>query len=356
MPSPPFIASVVGSMPRSQFVRDLKEIGTEEEIGTKEFGKCMDAACSYIIALQESSGVDEITDGEWRRRSYIGVIADICDGFELTKEETSFGVQHWTTVVDKIKPRSPGLIAEEIAFIRKRTSRRVKATLPSPYLLGQRMWDEGKSAGAYPTRNAFMEDLVPVLRDELIAIRDAGADVAQIDDPHLCLFVDPNVRAGFEDPDKEADVSVELINGVIEGIEGIQTAIHLCRRNKAREGWVGEGGYDPIIPQLQRLNVDQYVMEFTIPVAGDFSCLRALPEDRLIGLGCVDCRGEHIDTAEEIVARVEQAIEHIAPDRISLNPDCGFAPGSAAEIPIDEAYAKLCNEAEAARILRDRYG
>ena len=162
MPSPPFIASVVGSMPRSQFVRDLKEIGTEEEIGTKEFGKCMDAACSYIIALQESSGVDEITDGEWRRRSYIGVIADICDGFELTKEETSFGVQHWTTVVDKIKPRSPGLIAEEIAFIRKRTSRRVKATLPSPYLLGQRMWDEGKSAGAYPTRNAFMEDLVPV--------------------------------------------------------------------------------------------------------------------------------------------------------------------------------------------------
>ena len=41
-----------------------------------------------------------------------------------------------------------------------------------------------------------------------------------------------------------------------------------------------------------------------------------IPEDRVIGLGCVDCRGEHIDTPEEIVARVEKALEYVTPERL----------------------------------------
>ena len=152
------------------------------------------------------------------------------------------------------------------------------------------------------------------------------------------------------------DLCVDLLNQIISGVDGIQIAIHLCRRNKGRDGWIGEGGYEPILPYLKRLKVDQYLMEFTIPVAGDLAVLKEIPEDKTVGLGCVDCRGEHIDTPEEIVARVENALRHLSPERITLNPDCGFAPGSAAEIPIDEAYQKLKNEARAAEILRERYG
>ena len=201
-----------------------------------------------------------------------------------------------------------------------------------------------------------MYDLVDILRNELIAIREAGATVAQFDDPHLCLFVDESVRASYENPEREMDLCVDLLNQIIDGVDGIQIAIHLCRRNKGRDGWIGEGGYEPILPYLKRLKVDQYLMEFTIPVAGDLAVLKEIPADKTVGLGCVDCRGEHIDTPEEIVARVENALRHLSPERIILNPDCGFAPGSAAEIPIDEAYQKLKNEAKAAEILRERYG
>jgi len=74
-----------------------------------------------------------------------------------------------------------------------------------------------------------------------------------------------------------------------------------------------------------------------------------------IGLGCVDCRSAHIDTPEEIANRVREALEFISADRVMLHPDCGFAPGSAADIPIDEAYLKLRNEALAAKILRAEY-
>jgi methionine synthase II (cobalamin-independent) len=101
--------------------------------------------------------------------------------------------------------------------------------------------------------------------------------------------------------------------------------------------------------------VKEYMLEFSIPAAGDYAVLGELPEDRRIGLGCVDCRGEHVDTAEEIVARVEKALRYVDSDRLSLHPDCGFAPGSSADIPIDEAYRKLCHEVEAARILREKY-
>ena len=74
-----------------------------------------------------------------------------------------------------------------------------------------------------------------------------------------------------------------------------------------------------------------------------------------IGLGCVSCQPGQIDSVETIVARVEQALEYLAPERITLNPDCGFAPGSAANVSIDEVYTKLCNEVEAAHQLREKY-
>src|SRR5262249_27252915 len=119
---------------------------------------------------------------------------------------------------------------------------------------------------------------------------------------------------------------------------------------------VGEGSYDPIMPALRALDVDQLMMEFTIPAAGDTRCLRALPEHITIGLGSVDCRLDVIDSPETIIARVEHAMDHVAKERLVLAPDCGFAPGTAAEIPIDEAYAKLRNMVVAARQLRDRHG
>ena len=342
---PQFPASVVGSMPRSAFVRDLLDWPEHDP----SRALLMDAAVAYVIALQEAAGLDVISDGEWRRRSYIGVIAEIMDGFV---RETRDGLS-WHTVTEPMAPRRPGLLGQEARFLVTHTRRATKVALPSPYLLAQRMWDPERSREAYATRESFMRALVPVLRAELMAVKAAGVTVAQFDDPHLCLLVDPKVRAEHDDPDAEAALCVDLLNEITAGVDGIHTAVHLCRRNKGRHGWVGEGSYDPIVPFLRRLNVDQYVLEFTIPVAGDFAVLRQLPDDRTIGLGCVDCRGERVEAPEAIAARVRGALRHITADRVWLNPDCGFAPGSAADIPIDEAYAKLRSEAAAAALLRD---
>ena len=93
----------------------------------------------------------------------------------------------------------------------------------------------------------------------------------------------------------------------------------------------------------------------TFKISVFFEILKKLPEDSLIGLGCVGCRFEHIDTPEEIVERVEKAIKYIEPERISLNPDCGFSPGSTNPIPLTECYRKLKSLSELALIMRKEF-
>jgi 5-methyltetrahydropteroyltriglutamate--homocysteine methyltransferase len=344
-----FPASVVGSLPRPAFVLDL--INARPPLPPADYERRMQTAVRYAVAMQEQAGLDVITDGEWWRKSYIGVIAELAHGFELG---TLPDGRPFTLVVDELAPRAPGFIAREVTFLKTLTTRLIKSTLPSPALLGERMWDAAKSAKAYPEREDFVRACVPILRRELELVRDAGADIAQIDDPHLCLFVDPAVRARYADPDGAATFAVDMINEVVSGVSGIRVAVHLCRRagGRARGEVAHGGGYGPIIQHLNRLKVHHLTMEFTTPSAGDMAVFRELREDLEIGLGCVDVTPGKIDSAETIAGRVRQALKHLAPERITLNPDCGFAPGSGAVVSVDEAYCKLCHEAEAARVLR----
>jgi 5-methyltetrahydropteroyltriglutamate--homocysteine methyltransferase len=351
-----FPTTVVGSMPRPAFLKELFDDYHDGKIGDDERRRLLDASVPYAIALQEAAGVDVISDGEWRRFSYVGVIADIAGGFSRGFSGPARDGKYWHTVTGAVHPRHTGLLAEDARFAILHTSRPIKVALPSPYLLSIRMWDEQLSKGAYATRESFADALVPILKNEILALAKAGVHTVQLDDPHLCLFVDPQVRARYADPDAEAHHCVDLINRVLDGVTGVTTAVHLCRRNKGRQGWLAEGSYEAIMEPLGRLRVDQLMMEFTIPAAGDTRCLSDLPERFRIGLGCVDCRGEVIDSPEVIVSRVEQAMQHVAKERIVLAPDCGFAPGNAADIPVDEAYHKLRNMSEAARRLREKHG
>jgi 5-methyltetrahydropteroyltriglutamate--homocysteine methyltransferase len=344
---PLFPTSVVGSLPRPDAVRAL--------LGQPEAGPKLDEAIREAVAMQEEAGLDIITDGEWRRASYIGVIAELAHGFELGTNPADG--RPWTIVVDRLSPKNPGFIASEVRYLKTITGRQIKATLPAPALLGERMWDAEKSSPAYPTRDAFIADCVPILRREVELLKAEGVAVVQIDDPHLCLFVDPDVRAKYDDADRAADFSVEMVNQVVEGIGGVKLAVHLCRRAGARaRGEAGHaGGYAPILSQLNRLKVNHLTMEFTTPGAGDMDVFNELREDLEIGLGCVSCDPGNIDTTDEIVARVETALRYLDPARITLNPDCGFAPGSAAQVSLREVSTKLNNEVQAALRLREKY-
>lgn len=353
-----FPTSVIGSMPRPKYIQDLLDPKTS--INNTILEENLNTAIKFIVQLQEYAGVDIVSDGEWRRLSYIGIIAELLDGFEVTLKDGIW----WHTIKKKLSYRNKGLFAKEALFVCKNTTSQVKVALPSPYLIGSRMWSQEESKKAFSSREEFMRALVPFLRSEIIALSKTPVSIVQIDDPNLCLFVDAEYRARFKDPVKECQLAVELINSMIEGITGIEIAIHLCRssgtRNrqiikKTKKGFVGQGGYDFILPFIKQLKVDQFALEFAIPDAGDFSVLKDLPSHTKIGLGCVDCRANVFDSAEVIVKRVEKALKFVDKKRIILNPDCGFAPGNQAPVSLDEAYLKLKELSKAAAFLRDKY-
>jgi 5-methyltetrahydropteroyltriglutamate--homocysteine methyltransferase len=349
---PLFPASIVGSIPRPLVVRELIEKPEWDDTDKNT----MDAAIRFVVAMQERAGLDVVNDGEWRRRSYIGVIAELAHGFVL--EINPADGRPWTVVTEKLTPKPAGFIADEAKFVKEVAKVATKITLPAPALLGERLWDAERSKKAYPKRDDFVRDCVAPLRAEIALLRDMGVEIVQIDDPHLCLFVDPDVRRKYDDPDKAADFAVDMINETVAGFGGIKFAVHLCRRAGARVR--GEkhhaGTYGPILKQLNNLKVQHLTMEFTAAGADDLESLSRLREDFELGLGVVDVTPGAPEAAPVIASRVERALTRIDKKRVTLNPDCGFAPGSAAKVDTDEVYLKLKAEADAARMLRAKHG
>ena len=171
MTSKLFPTTVIGSLPRPKWVRELILDRKEGRISEEEADGLLDRAIESAILLQERSGLDEITDGEWRRESYVKVFAERVRGFQHDLNPS--GGLPYPAVVSPVEYYR-GIAVEEIRYLRQRTQRRVKATLPSPYIIGRRMWHPEHSRNAYPTREAFVEECADILRQEVLTLADAG--------------------------------------------------------------------------------------------------------------------------------------------------------------------------------------
>jgi 5-methyltetrahydropteroyltriglutamate--homocysteine methyltransferase len=351
-----FPTAVIGSLPRPNFVRELILPRGEAVPLTPDRERALEAHIRSAVAFQEQAGIDVISDGEWRRVTFFDVLVHISGGFRLVEDPLT---KHLRTfiITERLKPHTNGYLSREVAFLRSITDHPIKVALPSPALLGERMWHPEYSREAYATREAFVEACIPLLRKELQLAAQVGASVIQIDDPHLCIFVDEDVRRQYENPDASARFAVDMINALVEDV-GAYVAVHLCRRAGARS--VGarafRGTFEWLLPHLNALHVRQLALEFTAPGSGEVSVLKELRSDFDIGLGCLSVHHGHIDSTDIIVERVESALQHVAKERITLTPDCGFAPSATVLVPLDEVYEKLCNLSEAARILRERHG
>jgi 5-methyltetrahydropteroyltriglutamate--homocysteine methyltransferase len=348
-----FPTTVIGSLPRPAWVRDLILDRKDGRISEDDAAPLLDRAIESAIAMQERAGLEEITDGEWRRESYVKVFAERVRGFRNDLHESGIP---YPAVVEPLEYHRP-LAVEELQFTRARTDRRIKVTLPAPYIIGRRMWHPDYSPRAYPVREGFMQACVPILRQEVEALRDAGADTVQLDEPWLSTTVDPAFckREGIEDPVAEADRCVDLVNQVVDGIDGVHFSMHLCHAHFAREhGW--EGSYEPIMPALNKVRVDTISMEYASPVTGGAQSLERFPENTRLGLGCIDHCDPNVETTEQVIERVEVAMQYVDMSRITLHPDCGFSPSVQNPMDIDEAYRKLKAMCDAAALLSEKHG
>ncbi len=347
-----FPTTVIGSLPRPNWIRELILDRKEGRIGEEEADRLLDRVIESVIVLQERAGLEEITDGEWRRESYVKVFAERVRGFQHDLNPS--GGLPYPAVVAPIEYYRP-IAAEEVPFLKGRTQRRVKATLPSPYIIGRRMWHPEHSRKAYPAREEFMAACVPVLRQEIEAVRDAGANTVQLDEPWLCTLVDPGFREkeGVTDVQYEMDLCVDLVNQTVDGIEGIDTAMHLCHAHFDRQHG-SEGPYDLIMPALAKVRVGTISLEYATPVAGGTASLAKFPDDIRLGFGCIDHCDRNVENPDDVIRRVESALRYVEKERITLHPDCGFSPSVQNPMDLEEAYLKLKAMCTAAELLRHR--
>jgi len=355
-----FPTFVVGSLPRPQWVRDVIEDRKQGVLSWEAAERLLDGAVRSAISLQERAGLDYVSDGEWRRESYVKVFADAVEGFAYDAHiepgvEPASSIPY-PSVVSRMKARRP-IAAGEARFLKKHTHVKAMVALPSPYTIGRRMWTAQDSSAAYATREEFMEACIPIVRREVQRLVRLGVDAVQLDDPWLALLVDPDYRQreGITDIDHEKEMSVRCINGVTDGIEGALFSVHLCHAHFNRRHGT-KGPYDVIMDALAPMKVHRFAMEFATPDAGGIGVLTRFPKNKMLGLGVIDHTDKNVETPEEVVARVDAALEFVPTGRISLNPDCGFSPSSINPMDLDEAYLKLRAMCEGAKLLRERHG
>ena len=243
--------------------------------------------------------------------------------------------------------------------MRRHTDRPVKVTLPGPYLLTRAMFVSELTRAFYPTKEALAEDVVALLKAELAELAAEGVEFVQLDEPVLTevAFAPGRTRtfmcaalAARRDPAEELELAVSLINRVVDGVRDLRIGVHVCRGNWSRdETTLLNGGYQPLAPYLERLDVAQLVLEYATRRAGDL--LRF--GNKELGMGVVNPRTDDVESAAVIRAAVEEALLVYEPGQIFLNPDCGFGTFSSRPMNTWEiAAAKVGAMVAAARDLR----
>ena len=133
-----FPTMVVGSLPRPLWIRDLIEDRKVGGIGEAEAEALLDAAVPSAILMQERAGLDFVSDGEWRRESYVKVFADAVEGFEpdlILGGTYRTSAMYYPAVVSSLKAKR-GIATGEATFLREHTDSKTIVAVPSPYTVG----------------------------------------------------------------------------------------------------------------------------------------------------------------------------------------------------------------------------
>lgn len=235
-------ADIVGSLLRPPDLLAGQKQLASGAITATQFKEIEDRAADEAIALQESVGLEVITDGEMRRQSFQSQMTAAVSGFgEFDLNAFLWGEWYDEQGVYR-NPRPPALGAtrkltrnrylsvDEFLYLKSKTTRIPKMTLPSPGLFAN-LWSAEHSRAAYPTLDSFLADVVEILHDEVKELARLGAPYIQIDAPHYGLLLDPKTRVFYEGQgwnlDQWLSLGIELDNAIIDGAAGVTFGFHV---------------------------------------------------------------------------------------------------------------------------------
>ncbi len=341
---------VVGSLLRPAQLKQAYADRDEGKLSPEELRRFEDDAIRGAVRLQESVGLDVVTDGEFRRLNFQDSFAASVSGFEARRVDLSFmeslsregkPLQRWDPyhVADgaAILQRRPvsqklrlvrNLPLEEYRFVSGAAGKPAKVSLIGPDRIVQR-FDYQNSKSVYWSVDDFVGDVVRIEREMIRSLIDAGCRYVQIDAPSYTAYVDEpsleEMRQWGEDPMKNLARSIKADNEILRLFKGVTFGIHLCRGNQ-RSMWHREGSYDAIAEMLfNDLGHDRLLLEYDSPRAGSFEPLRFVPKDKVVVLGLVSTKVSELESVDQLKRRIDEASKFIPLDQLAISPQCGFA-------------------------------
>jgi 5-methyltetrahydropteroyltriglutamate--homocysteine methyltransferase len=367
---------VVGSLLRPEYLKEAHRRHARGELGADGLRAAEDRAVREAVALQESVGLDVLTDGEMRRLSFQDSFADSVGGFAVGRADITWhesrpieGQPLGRFVFSGSEEAGPAIVqrrpvSERLRLVRNkpldeyqavsRIARTpAKVTLIGPERIPQR-WDREGSAPVYADVDAFMADVVRIERRIVRELVDAGCPYVQIDEPGYLAYVDEASRAQMRaqgmDPDESLTRAIHADNAIIAGFLAVTFGIHCCRGN-FRGMYAYEGTYDAIAERLfNELAHHRFLLEYDTPRAGPFAPLRFVPRGKVVVLGLVSTKVPETPTVDELCRRIDEAARYLPLEQLAISPQCGFASSVVGNaVGEDDQRRKLARVVETAR-------
>ena len=280
--------------------------------GEGDLAEMLDDAADTAIRDMTKAGLDVITDGEVRRLdgyvdSYYTVIQNI-QPIEIKRKDGPWGYDQQTRYVatGKIGVPEGGLgIIDEFKYTMAHTDKPLKATCAGPLTFGSRIHPGAEYKGTVDIAERFCE----VINEELKGLVAAGAELIQIDEP---------ARGNVSGQEM-----ARLFNKATEGVNA-KLAFHICFGNRFGRGRF-ERVYSNYFPGALEAKTDQFVLEFASREMSEIEKVGEwLSDGRELGAGLIDVKNFYTDTPEDVAKRIHTALKYIKPEKLWVNPDCGF--------------------------------
>ena len=367
---------VVGSLLRPPAWKTARTRFDQGAIGGDELGCVEDDAIRAAVRLQETAGLDVVTDGELRRLNFQDSFGASVSGFatspatlELHERRLAGArpLQRWEirdldgpgTAVSQRRPvverlrLARNVPLEEYRFVSRVATKPAKVTLIGPDRICQR-FDREASSAVYPAVEDFLSDVVAIERAIIGGLVEAGCRYVQIDAPGYTAYVDPPsleaMRRRGEDPVENFARSLQADARVVQGFGDVTFGIHLCRGNQ-RSMWHRDGTYDAIAERLfTALPHDRFLLEYDSPRAGTFAPLRFVPKGKLVVLGLISTKVPELERVDALKERIDEASRYLPLEQLALSPQCGFASDAVGNlVSEDDQKRKLELVVETAR-------
>ena len=356
---PPFRADHVGSLLRPPELKQARAAKLPRE----QLKAVEDRAIRQAVALQESAGLESITDGEFRRAFWHVDFLTGFDGIAATQGQYALkfhgegGAESETrsmmVVTGKVR-RSRPVMVDHFRYLKSSTRRTAKLCIPAPTYLHMRGGRRVVNAQAYPDVEEFWSDITRAYREEIAELTAAGLEYLQIDDVSFACLCDEGIRAQVkrdgEDPAKLPLKYSRVISDILaDRPASLAATMHTCRGNHASM-WMAEGGYDAVAEAVFQTGVDGFFLEYDTARAGGFEPLRFVPKGKKVVLGLISTKTPVLEKKDVLKKRIDEAARYVALERLCLSPQCGFASSEVGNrLTEDDQKRKLALAVEVAR-------